>query len=154
MRGAAKWKCGLFRDAIKDCTKSMSTDKSVYAKALRIRAQCHQDMRNFSKCIDDYTELVRLENVASDKIALRNMKMKLVKFQSNNYYDVLDVAKSATASEIKKAYRKLSLIHHPDKHSDATDQEKHEQQEIFKKISVAYETLSKPAKKLSYDQEN
>lgn len=132
----------------------MSTDKSIYAKALRVRAQCHQDMRNFSKCVADYIELVRLENVASEKITLTNMQMKLIKFRSNNYYDILDVAKTATASDIKKAYRKLSLIHHPDKHSDATDQEKHEQQEIFKRISVAYETLSNPAKKLSYDQKN
>ncbi|XP_055301013.1 uncharacterized protein LOC129567771 [Sitodiplosis mosellana] len=153
-RGSANLKIGLLRDAIKDCTKAMSTDQSIYAKALRIRAQSYKHMRNFSKCVNDYEELVRLENTTMDRTMLIDAKMNLAKSRSNNYYDILDIPKTATAPDIKKAYRKLSLIHHPDKHADASEQEKHEQQEIFKKINVAYETLSKPTKKMYYDQEN
>jgi len=47
-------------------------------------------------------------------------------------YDILGVRKGASASEIKKAYRKLVLIHHPDKGGN---------EEMFKKIQNAYDTL-------------
>jgi len=62
-----------------------------------------------------------------------------------NYYDVLGIPKTATDEEIKKAYRKLSLKHHPDR--EGGDAEK------FKTLSEAYETLSDPAKKNQYDNQ-
>jgi DnaJ family protein A protein 2 len=62
---------------------------------------------------------------------------------SDNYYDVLGVSKDASDDEIKKAYRKLALKTHPDKNGgDDT---------AFKKINIAYETLSDPDKKSAYD---
>lgn len=62
---------------------------------------------------------------------------------SDNYYDVLGVSKDASEDEIKKAYRKLALKTHPDKNG-GNDTE-------FKKINIAYETLSEPDKKTAYD---
>lgn len=60
-----------------------------------------------------------------------------------SYYDVLGVSKTASAEEIKKAYRQLVLKHHPDRGGDA---------ELFKEISAAYEVLSKPESRRAYDQ--
>jgi molecular chaperone DnaJ len=59
-----------------------------------------------------------------------------------DYYQVLGVGKNASADEIKKAYRKLAKVHHPDKGGDET---------IFKEISEAYEVLSDNDKKARYD---
>lgn len=59
-----------------------------------------------------------------------------------SHYEVLDISKSASADEIKKSYRKLSLTHHPDRGGDG---------EEFKKISEAYQVLSDPEKKRHYD---
>jgi DnaJ-class molecular chaperone len=64
----------------------------------------------------------------------------------NEYYDILGVQKSATSDEINKAYRKLAMKYHPDKNPDNPDAE-----EMFKKISSAYQVLSDPEKRNSYD---
>ncbi len=64
-----------------------------------------------------------------------------------DFYDILDIQRSATAAEIKKAYRKKAIQYHPDKNpgDDAAE-------ENFKKAAEAYETLSDPQKKSRYDQ--
>ncbi len=64
-----------------------------------------------------------------------------------DFYDILGVAKSASAEEIKKAYRKLAIKYHPDKNPDDKAAE-----EKFKEAAEAYEILSNPEKKQRYDQ--
>jgi len=65
-----------------------------------------------------------------------------------SYYEVLGVSKIADDNEIKKAYRKLALVNHPDK---TGDENKEEFTKLFQKISEAYEILSDPVKKRVYD---
>ncbi len=66
-----------------------------------------------------------------------------------DYYDVLGVAKNAADDDIKKAYRKLAMKHHPDRHQ-GDGQKKSE--ESFKEVKEAYEMLSDPQKRAAYDQ--
>ena len=61
-----------------------------------------------------------------------------------DYYSILGVNENATPDEIKKAYRRLANQHHPDKGGD---------QNKFKDISVAYDTLGDAQKKADYDQQ-
>lgn len=61
---------------------------------------------------------------------------------TNTFYDVLGVEKTASEEEIKKAYKKLALKHHPDRGGDP---------EKFKELSTAYEALSDPEKRKIYD---
>ena len=65
---------------------------------------------------------------------------------SNDLYKVLGVSKSATASELKSAYRKLALQYHPDKNKSKEAEEK------FKEINQAYEILGNEQKRKQYDQ--
>jgi DnaJ-class molecular chaperone len=63
-----------------------------------------------------------------------------------DYYDVLGVSKTASAAELKTAYRKLALEWHPDRNKSAEAESK------FKEINEAYQVLSDPKKKQAYDQ--
>jgi curved DNA-binding protein len=71
----------------------------------------------------------------------------MVQFQ--DYYDVLGVARDADAEAVKKAYRKLALKWHPDRHQgDGKDAAEAK----FKQVSEAYEVLSDPTKRAKYDR--
>ena len=64
-----------------------------------------------------------------------------------DYYEVLGVSKSATVDEIKKAYRRLAMKHHPDRNAEDTSAE-----DRFKEAKEAYEVLKDKDKRATYDQ--
>lgn len=64
-----------------------------------------------------------------------------------DYYEVLGVARSASAEEIKKAYRKLAIQYHPDKNPGNSEAE-----EKFKEAAAAYEVLSNAEKRQNFDR--
>lgn len=67
--------------------------------------------------------------------------------QQQDYYELLGVSRNANDAEIKKAYRKQAMKHHPDRNGNDKDAE-----EKFKEIQKAYAVLSDPQKRSAYDQ--
>ena len=64
-----------------------------------------------------------------------------------DYYDVLGVSKTASAEEMKKAYRRLAMKYHPDRNKDDADSE-----DKFKEAKEAWEVLSDSEKRAAYDR--
>src|SRR6266478_824714 len=67
--------------------------------------------------------------------------------QYKDYYEILGVPRTASDTDIKKAFRKLARQHHPDVAKD-----KKQAEEKFKEINEAYEVLGDPAKRKKYDE--
>jgi len=66
---------------------------------------------------------------------------------SQDYYELLGVGRTASADDLKKAFRKLAMQHHPDRNRDNKDAEKK-----FKEINHAYDILKDPEKRAAYDR--
>ena len=64
-----------------------------------------------------------------------------------DYYNILGVSRSASADEIRSAYRKLAMQYHPDRNAGDKQAE-----EKFKEVNEAYQVLSDPQKRKRYDQ--
>jgi len=64
-----------------------------------------------------------------------------------DYYEILEISKNADDSEIKKAYRKMAIKHHPDKNPGNKEAE-----DKFKEAAEAYEVLRDPQKRQRYDR--
>jgi len=66
--------------------------------------------------------------------------------KEETFYDILGLDEKCTPEDIKKAYRKLSFMHHPDKNGNSQ-----ESTEKFQKISEAFSILSDPNERIKYD---
>jgi curved DNA-binding protein CbpA len=61
-----------------------------------------------------------------------------------NYYDILEIERTADEKAIKKAYKKSALVHHPDKGGS---------DDMFQQVHEAFQILSDPAKRSEYDKD-
>lgn len=122
--------------AIADCDKALELDPS-YTKARKTRAKALGESGNWEEAVREY-KAIHDANPSEPGIAkeIRNAELELKKSKRKDYYKILGVGKDATEQEIKKAYRKLAIVHHPDKNPDDPAAE-----ERFKEIQEAHETL-------------
>ncbi|XP_048870801.1 dnaJ homolog subfamily C member 7-like [Brienomyrus brachyistius] len=143
-------KLNKIEQAMEDCTSAIKLDET-YIKAYLRRAQCYMDTEMYEEAVRDYEKVYQTEKTKEHKHLLKNAQLELKKSKRKDYYKVLGVGKNATEDEIKKAYRKRALMHHPDRHSAATPEVQKEEEKKFKEVGEAFTVLSDPKKKSRYD---
>ncbi|KAJ4940744.1 hypothetical protein JOQ06_027039 [Pogonophryne albipinna] len=149
-RATAGVKLRKLNEAIEDCTSAIKLD-DTYIKAYLRRAQCFMNTEQYEEAVRDYEKVYQTEKTSEHKHLLKTAQLELKKSKRKDYYKVLGVGKSATEDEIKKAYRKRALMHHPDRHSAATQEVQKEEEKKFKEVGEAFTVLSDPKKKMRYD---
>ena len=139
-----------FAEAKLDCTRSLDC-KSDYIKAFCRRAACLRELEEWEECIRDLEKVKELdpENHDNRKL-LKEAKLELKKSLRKDYYKILGVTKDADEREIKKAYRAMALLHHPDKNSE-TEEKRVEAEKKFKEVGEAFSILSDSEKRRRYD---
>ncbi|XP_013611974.1 PREDICTED: uncharacterized protein LOC106318509 [Brassica oleracea var. oleracea] len=186
-RSAAYKALGQLSDAIADCSLAIALDQN-YSKAISRRATLFEMLRDYGQAASDMHRYVniltkqmeektsgihdRVTNLANDirqaRMRLSELEEKSRKETSLDMYLVLGVVPSCSASDIRKAYRKAALKHHPDKagqsltRNESKDERlwkeigeevRRDTDKLFKMIGEAYAVLSDPAKRSQYDLE-
>ncbi|KAI3336685.1 TPR-like protein [Xylariaceae sp. AK1471] len=145
-RALCRLKLKKYDEAVVDCDRAISLDPS-YMKARKTKANALGQAEKWEDAVREWKKIQELDpedrTIAKE---IRKAELELKKSQRKDYYKILGVTKDADDATIKKAYRKLAIIHHPDKNRDDEGAA-----ERFKDIGEAYETLSDPQKRARYD---
>jgi DnaJ homolog subfamily C member 7 len=135
-----------WQNAIQDCDKAIQLDPS-YTKARKTRAKALGEGGDWEEAVRAYKNIQEQSpEEPGIKNDIRHAEMELKKSKRKDYYKILGVEKDASEPAIKKAYRKLAVVHHPDKNPNDPDAENR-----FKDIQEAHECLSDAQKRERYD---
>ncbi|CAE6443965.1 unnamed protein product [Rhizoctonia solani] len=148
-RATAQFKLKQLEPALEDTNASLALNPDSY-KALRTRARIHLDLEHYEDAVRDFKaaqESAEGDGAAAGEVRsiaeeVKKAEVLLKRSKTKDYYKILNVARDCADSEIKKAYRRESLIHHPDKGGD---------EEKFKTLTEAYTVLSDPQRRRRYD---
>ena len=158
-----------YEEALADTEASLQLNPTSF-KALRTRARINLHLEKFDAAIADFKSAIEqagFENCDADaramKSELRKAEVALKRSKTKDYYKILGVERDCTEVEIRKAYRRESLKHHPDKVRGAiamyvgvassclTFVVQGGDEEKFKLVVEAHGVLSDPQKRQRYD---
>merc|ERR1719412_2376748 len=146
---AAKLK--RFAESVSDCDEALKLDEK-YLKAFLRRGRSYMELEKYDDAVRDFEQINKMERGNQEyRSCLSNAKLELKKSKRKDYYKILGVDRSANDEEIKKGYKKRALVHHPDRHSGASDEEEIEHEKKFKEVGEAYGILSDMKKRARYD---
>lgn len=150
-RATAKFKAKDYRGCVVDCDAALDIS-ARHLKALLRRGAAYLELEEYKSAIADYESAQEADpSDAQTKASLRKAKLELKKSLRKDVYKLLGVTKHASDMEIKKGYKKAALLWHPDRHHSSSDEDKAHAEKMFKEIGEAFEVLSDPQKKQSYD---
>ena len=111
----------------------------------------YQDNNQHEEAVRDCEKVVQLDRNHENQVTLKEAKRLEKLSKRKDYYKILGIERCASQEQIKQAYRKGAMKHHPDRHVSAEPAEREKEEKIFKDVSEAYSILSDPKKKNRYD---
>ncbi|EDO26658.1 predicted protein, partial [Nematostella vectensis] len=97
----------------------------------------YMESEKYEEAVRDYESLCKKDRSSREfRRLLEKAKLELKKSKRKDYYKILNISKTASEDEIKKAYKKEALKHHPDRHSGASDEQKKIAEKQFKEVMV------------------
>jgi DnaJ homolog subfamily C member 3 len=134
--------------ALDACTTALDLDSNLI-EGLILKSEAYLQQEEYQKAQDEAQRARDLDGNNQQAYDQFLKAQKLLKMSKRkDYYKILGVPKTATDKEIKKAYRKLALQWHPDKHPPETQEEA---QQKFRDVSEANGVLSDNQKRARYD---
>jgi DnaJ homolog subfamily C member 7 len=120
-RALAEMKLSKHNEALADLDKSIALNEK-YAKAYLRRGDCKMELGDPQGATIDYQQANSLDPSLGVHKKINDANKEAKKAAKKDYYKILDIQKTATEDEIKKAYRKLALKWHPDKNQGSEDE--------------------------------
>jgi DnaJ family protein C protein 7 len=149
-RATTLFKLQRYEDALSDTEASLLLSPNSF-KALRTRARIKLHLEDLDACVADFHSAIQqaqTEGSATDadvralRAELKKAEAALKRSKTKDYYKILGVSRDCSESDVKKAYRRESLKHHPDKGGD---------EEKFKLVAEANAVLSDTRRRERYD---
>ncbi|CAN0348414.1 unnamed protein product [Ectocarpus sp. 12 AP-2014] len=116
----------------------------------------HQEAEEFQEAVNAYARAetkvkeIGMEVLDQARAKLKQANILLEQSKKKQYYKILGVPRNADLAQIKKAYRDLAKIHHPDKVQG--EEEKLKSEKIFQEVAEAYEVLGDEELRGKYDR--
>ncbi|XP_019426216.1 PREDICTED: dnaJ protein P58IPK homolog [Lupinus angustifolius] len=139
---------GRGKDALNSCSDALKIDEEL-TEALVQRGEAKLLTEDWEGAVED------IKSAAQKSPQDRNIREALMRAEKalkmskrKDYYKILGISKTASAAEIKRAYKKLALQWHPDKNVGNRE----EAEAKFREIAAAYEILSDEDKRVRFDQ--
>jgi DnaJ family protein C protein 7 len=149
-RAAALMKDHKFDRALEDCNLAISYSPD-YTRAYLRRANVQMKLENYEEALHDYNKVKQLDPSNRDIDAhMRTAQAKTKQTKKKDYYQILGLEKNATEADIRKSFRKLSMIWHPDKNAE-TPEKRAAAEKKFKDLAEANRILSDPNMRRKYD---
>ncbi|GJN16578.1 hypothetical protein PR202_gb03581 [Eleusine coracana subsp. coracana] len=141
-------KLGRGKEAISSCTEALNIDGEL-VDALTQRGEAKLLSEDWEGAVQDLKEAAQKSpQDMGIREALMRAEKQLKLSKRKDWYKILGISKTASAAEIKRAYKKLALQWHPDKNVDNRE----EAENMFREIAAAYEVLGDEDKRVRYDQ--
>ncbi|XP_010543389.1 PREDICTED: dnaJ protein P58IPK homolog [Tarenaya hassleriana] len=138
---------GRGKEALDSCNEALNIDPEL-TEAMHQRGEAKLLLEEWEGAVEDLKQAAQRSQDMNIREALGRAEKALKMSKRKDWYKILGVSKTASVSEIKRAYKKLALQWHPDKNVDNRE----EAENKFREIAAAYEVLGDENKRVRYDR--
>jgi DnaJ family protein C protein 7 len=135
------------------CNEALNLYNNDHGELYYLRGKIYKDLKQWDKASNDFEQAIQRDRQNQQyNEELRSVRFEEKKAKRKDYYKILGIDNNANAKDIKKAFRKCGIEHHPDQHASKSEEERSHHEELFKSCVEANDILSDPETKSRYDR--